>query len=131
MNRTSVNPWPWSLHLGYAQGEVVSGEMRTLYAAGQTATDATGAPQHAGDMGAQIALALDNLEAVLAGADMTLANLVRLTIYTTDADRLFQHYGGLMARLGAARATPPTTLLEVKRLAVPDLLVEFEGTAVA
>lgn len=131
MQRTQVNPWPWSLSLGYAQGEVVSGEKRTLYAAGQTATDADGKPQHANDMAGQIALALDNLEAVLAGADMTLANLVRLTIYTTDADRLFQAYGVLMGRLGAARVTPPTTLLEVKRLAVPDLLVEFEGTAVA
>ncbi|MGH3465714.1 MAG: hypothetical protein ACRDP9_29940 [Kribbellaceae bacterium] len=35
-------------------------------------------------MAAQLGVALDNLEAVLAGADMTLANVVRLNVYTTS-----------------------------------------------
>ncbi|MEJ1936249.1 RidA family protein, partial [Nostoc sp. NIES-2111] len=95
------------------------------------ATDGNGRPCHPGDMAAQIALSLDNLEAVLRGADMTLANLARLTIYATDVDALFRHYGVLASRLGAARATPPTTLLGVSRLALPELLVEVEGIAVA
>jgi enamine deaminase RidA (YjgF/YER057c/UK114 family) len=41
-------------------------------------------------MAKQLELALDNLEAVLAGADMTLANVVRLNAYTTDVDELFK-----------------------------------------
>ncbi|MEV4096224.1 RidA family protein [Streptosporangium saharense] len=131
MERTAVNPWPWSVELGYNQGEIVSGHTRTLYCAGQTAMDGDGKPRHAGDMAAQVALSLDNLEAVLGEAGMTLANLVRLTVYTTDVDRLFEHYGVLAARLGAAGAAPSTTMLGVVRLAIPDLLVELEGTAVA
>lgn len=131
VERTAVNPWPWSVELGYNQGEIVSGHTRTLYVSGQTAMDGDGRPRHAGDMAAQVALSLDNLEAVLGEAGMTLANLVRLTVYTTDVDRLFEHYGVLAARLGAAGAAPPTTMLGVVRLAVPDLLVELEGTAVA
>jgi enamine deaminase RidA (YjgF/YER057c/UK114 family) len=131
MKKTAVNPWAWSTGLGYHQGEVVSGQTRTLYCAGQTATDATGTPMHAGDMGAQIALALDNLEAVLHGADMSLANLTHLAVYATDVDVLFQHYGVLIGRLAAAGATPPTTLLGVSRLARPELMVEFQGIAVA
>ncbi|SNT37501.1 Endoribonuclease L-PSP [Asanoa hainanensis] len=75
-------------------------------------------------------LSLDNLTAVLDAAGMTLANLVRLTVYTTDVDLLLAHYGVLAARLGAAGVAPPTTLLGVSRLAMPDLLVELEGTAV-
>ncbi|WP_089924949.1 RidA family protein [Lentzea albida] len=131
MERTPVNPWAWSAELGYHQGEVVTGQTRTLYLAGQTSTNADGKPEHPGDMAAQVALSLDNLEAVLAKAGMTLANLVRLNVYTTDVDLLFQHYGVLAARLGAARVAPPTTMLGVDRLALADLLVELEGTAVA
>jgi enamine deaminase RidA (YjgF/YER057c/UK114 family) len=90
-----------------------------------------GKPQHADDMAAQVALSLDNLEAVLGEGGMSLANLVRLTVYTTDVDLLFQHYGVLASRLGAAGVAPSTTMLGVTRLAIPDLMVELEGTAVA
>ena len=131
MERTAVNPWEWSLTMGYNQGEVVSGHTRTLFCAGQTAMDADGAPQHAGDMAAQVSLALDNLERVLEHAGMGLGDLVRLNIYTTDVDSLFQHYGVLSARTAAAPVAPPGTLLGVARLAYPELLVELEATAVA
>ena len=131
VERTVVNPWTWSVALGFHQGEVVSGATRTLHCAGQTATNGDGEPQHPGDMAAQVALSLANLEAVLGGAGMSLANLVRLTVYTTDVDLLLAHYGVLAGRLGAAGAAPPSTLLGVTGLAAPDLMVELEGTAVA
>ncbi|WP_062438000.1 RidA family protein [Herbidospora daliensis] len=131
MRRTAVNPVTWSLELGFNQGELVTGESRTLYLSGQTAMDADGKPRHSDDMAGQLALSLDNVEAVLAGADMALPDLVRLNVYTTDVDLLFQHYGVLAARLGAAGAAPATTMLGVTRLAVPGQLVELEGTAVA
>ena len=130
MDRTAVNPWAWSVEMGYNQGEIVSGPSRTLYCSGQTAMSADGRPQHDGDMAAQLALSLDNLEAVLAEAGMSLANLVRLNVYTTDVDLLFPHYGVLASRLGAAGVAPATTMLGVTRLAIPVLMVELEGTAV-
>ncbi|MFC4012960.1 RidA family protein [Nonomuraea purpurea] len=131
MERTAVNPWPWSVEMGYNQGEIVSGHTRTLYISGQTAMSGEGKPQHADDMAEQLALSLDNLEAVLGEAGMSLANLVRLNVYTTDVDRLFEHYGVLAGRLGAAGVAPSTTMLGVTRLAIPGLMVELEGTAVA
>ncbi|WP_033443480.1 RidA family protein [Saccharothrix sp. NRRL B-16314] len=131
MERTAVNPVTWSVAMGFNQGEVVSGHTRTLYCSGQTATGDDGRPQHAGDMAVQLALSVDNLEAVLAEAGMSLANLVRLNVYTTDVDLLFPHYGVLASRLGAAGVAPATTMLGVARLAIPDLMVELEGTAVA
>ncbi len=131
MQRTAVNPWQWSVAFGFNQGEVVTGETRTLYAAGQAAMSAEGQPQHAGDMAAQLTLAADNVEAVLAEAGMTLANVVRLNIYTVDVDAFFEHYGVLAGRLGAAGVAPPGTLLGVTRLAFPELMVELEATAVA
>lgn len=128
--RTAVNPVTWSLAMGFNQGEVVTGQTRTLYCSGQTAMSADGQPQHDGDMAAQVALSLDNLEAVLKEAGMSLSNLVRLNVYTTDVDLLFQHYGVLAGRLGAAGVAPATTMLGVTRLAVPGQLIELEGTAV-
>ncbi|MCZ4561416.1 RidA family protein [Rhodococcus sp. IEGM 1401] len=130
MERTAVNPVRWSVDMGFNQGEIVSGQARTLYLSGQTATGDDGSPQHADDMGAQLSLCLDNMEAVLAEANMSLANLVRLNVYTTDVDALLPHYGDLAARLGAAGVKPTSTLLGVTRLAYPSLLVELEGTAV-
>jgi enamine deaminase RidA (YjgF/YER057c/UK114 family) len=131
VDRSAVNPWTWSVALGYHQGEVVSGHTRTLFCSGQAAMSGDGKPEHAGDLAAQLALSLDNLQAVLGEAGMSLANLVRLNVYTTDVDGLFEHYGVLAARLGAAGVAPATTMLGVTRLAVPTLLVELEGTAVA
>lgn len=131
MERTAVNPVTWSLEMGFNQGEVVSGPARTLYLSGQTAMSRDGRPEHDGDIAAQLELALDNLEAVLAEADMSLANLVRLNVYTTDVDALFPQYGVLAGRLAAAGVAPPTTMLGVTRLAIPGQLVELEGTAVA
>ncbi|WP_329387855.1 RidA family protein [Streptomyces sp. NBC_01351] len=131
MERTAVNPVTWSAELGFNQGEVVSGHTRTLYISGQTAMSAEGKPEHDGDMAAQLALSIDNLEAVLAEAGMSLANLVRLGVYATDVDLLFQHYGVLAGRLGAAGVAPTTTMLGVTRLAIPGQLVELDGIAVA
>lgn len=131
LERSAVNPVTWSQEMGFNQGEVVSGETRTLYISGQTAMSTDGRPEHDGDIAAQLALSVDNLEAVLTAAGMTLANLVRLNVYTTDIDALFPHCGELVGRLGAAGVAPATTMLEVSRLAIPGQLVELEGTAVA
>jgi enamine deaminase RidA (YjgF/YER057c/UK114 family) len=131
MERTAVNPVTWSVGMGFNQGEVVSGHTRTLYCSGQTAMDGDGRPLHDGDMAGQLALSIDNLEAVLGAAGMSLVDLVRLTVYATDVDLLLQHYGVLASRLGAAGVAPTTTMLGVTRLAIPGQLVELEGTAVA
>ncbi|CAL9648757.1 MULTISPECIES: RidA family protein [unclassified Streptomyces] len=131
MERSAVNPVSWSVDMGFNQGEVVSGHSRTLYISGQTSMSKEGRPEHEGDMAAQLALSVDNVEAVLAEAGMSLSNLVRLNVYTTDVDLLFQHYGVLAGRLGAAGVAPATTMLGVTRLAVPGQLVELEGTAVS
>lgn len=130
MERSAVNPVTWSIPMGFNQGELVTGASTTLYISGQTAMSAEGRPERDGDLAAQLALSLDNLEGVLAAAGMTLANLVRLTVYATDVDALLEHYGVLAGRLGAAGVAPTTTMLGVTRLAIPGQLVELEGTAV-
>ncbi len=130
MERSAVNPWDWSLKFGFNQAELVEGATKVLFCSGQTSIDASGAPQHPGDMAAQLSLSLDNLEAVLHDAGMGLGNLVRLNFYTTDVDAYIASASTMRHRLAAAGATPPSTLLGVARLAYPELMVEIEGTAV-
>jgi enamine deaminase RidA (YjgF/YER057c/UK114 family) len=129
MQRTAVNPWSWSVRFGFDQAQLVEGHQRVLVCSGQTAVDPDGNPQHPGDMAAQLRLALDNLEVVLEGAGMALANIVRLNVYTTDVDTLLQHFAILTDRFGGAAGRFASTLLGVARLAVPQLLVELEATA--
>jgi enamine deaminase RidA (YjgF/YER057c/UK114 family) len=133
MDVRTVNPWTWQDHLqlAFSQAVDVTGAQRVLYCAGQTSVDADGRPLHAGNMEAQIGQALDNVEAVLAHANLTLANVVRLNYYTTNVDGFMQVSAKLGARLHAAGRIPAGTLIGVARLFHPDILVEIEATAVA
>ena len=116
--------------MGFVQANEVSGAQRTLICAGQGSVDENGTPVHAGDMVAQLNKAVDNLEAVLAEAGMTLENVVRLNLYTTDVDALFGALEAVGPRVGEAGLRQCGTLLCVTRLAFPELMIEIEATAV-
>jgi enamine deaminase RidA (YjgF/YER057c/UK114 family) len=131
MERRTINPWPWSVAMGFHQAVEVKGERRTLHCSGQTSVDAEGTPLHAGDMVAQVNQALDNLEAVLAGGGMAMADVVRLNMYTTDVDAFMAALMEVGERLATSGLQQCGTLLGVARLAYPELMVELEATAEA
>src|SRR6266496_2126049 len=128
--RTAINPTSWSTNLGFDQAQLIEGHERLLVCSGQDAVDADGNSEHPGDMAAQLEMSLDNLEAVLAAADMTLANVVRLNVYTTDFDEFVKHWAMIAGRFGNFNGRFATTLLGVTRLFTPQLLVLLEATAV-
>jgi enamine deaminase RidA (YjgF/YER057c/UK114 family) len=127
--RVPINPWSWSIKLEFDQAQLIEGHRRLLVCSGQDAVDADGNPQHPGDMAAQLELALDNLEAVLAAADMTFVNVVRLNVYTTDLDEYLEHSASLDNRFGRSEGRFATSLLGVAQLPA-QLLVMLEATAV-
>ncbi len=131
MERKIHNPWTWQDQFGFVQATEVSGAQRMLICAGQASVDAEGRPAHPGDMRAQLEQSLDNLETVLREADFTLADVVRLNVYTTDVDQILRCYDALAARLARAGCRQASTLLGVTRLAFPELMVEIEATAMA
>jgi enamine deaminase RidA (YjgF/YER057c/UK114 family) len=128
MERTDVNPWEWSKAFGFSQAVDVSGTSHVLLCSGQTATGDDGSPPTTSDMAKQVELALGNLNTVLASADMSMENVVKLTLYTTDVDELLGAYGSAAPFLGDN--LPAMTLIGVTRLAFPELKVEIEATAV-
>ena len=130
MERRIINPWKWQDQLGFVQANEVAGFTRVLVCAGQAAMSSEGVPLHAGDMRAQIALALDNLETVLKDAGIEWANVIRLNYYTTDVDLFFKEYDVAASRLAEAGCRPASTLLGITRLAFPELMIEIEATAV-
>ena len=129
MERKAVNPWDWSIKLGYNQAEIIDGATRQLICAGQTGVDREGNPLHPGDMRGQIGAALDNLEAVLKHAGMNLSNVVKLGVFATDVDEALKNFDLMGIRFGPHQVAPPMTLLGVTRLAIPGLLFEIEATA--
>ena len=126
--RTPINPHSWTIALGFDQAQVIERHQRLLVCSGQDAVDADGKPQHPGDMAAQLELALDNLEAIVGAAGMTLTNIVRLNIYTTDVEELItQHFPRINDRFENSRYA--TTVLGVAHLPA-QFLVMLEATAV-
>lgn len=130
MDRKTINPWSWQDGFGYVQANEVIAPQRTLYCSGQGAVDAAGAPVHVGDMRAQIGQTMDNLETVLMGGGYRLADVVRLTIYTTDMEQFLGAYDAFAGRLATGDCRPSCSLVGVTRLAIPTMLVEIEATAV-
>jgi enamine deaminase RidA (YjgF/YER057c/UK114 family) len=127
MNKTTINPWTWQDQLGYSQGVLVEQPRQTLYAAGQGPMDADGNLLHDGDVAGQAAQAMDNVETVLAEAGMTLADVVRYDIHTTDLQDYFmnghEHVAKRFAQAGNIPAGGIAT--EVPALAVPGMAVEI------
>ena len=130
VERRIVNPWTWQDSRGFVQANEVRGAERVIYCAGVISVDDDGQPLHEGDMRAQAMRALDNLETILSQSDCELTDVVRLTIYTTDMDMYLGAAPEIRARLAAAGCRPASTLLGVARLAMPQLLIELEATAV-
>jgi enamine deaminase RidA (YjgF/YER057c/UK114 family) len=131
VERRVINPWGWQDEYGFVQANVVSNPQRVLYCAGQVSVDADGNPLHPGDMGAQIAQALDNLETVLETAGFEMSDVARLNFYTTDVDGTMEAWSLIKDRLARTGCRQVSTLLGVARLYHPDILIEIEATAVA
>lgn len=126
-----VNPVRWAEPLGYDQGQLRTGVTSILTIAGQGPIDADGRLLHEGDVAAQLALALANVAAVLAEAGMTMADVAMLRTYTTDIAATLAVWDTVAEHLASEGATAPATLVEVTRLAVPGMVVEIDGLAIA
>lgn len=126
MKKQTINPWSWQDDYGYSQGVLVEQPRRTLYAAGQGSVDADGRLLHEGDVGAQARLAMDNVETVLEAAGMSLADVVRYDIHTTNLpDYFVLGHAEVAKRFAEAGVVPAGGIAtEVPALALPGMQVE-------
>ena len=100
-----------------------------LVVTGQGPLDRLGRLVHADDPAAQLALALANLEDALTRAGLVPAELVDVTVRTTDVDAVLAVLDTLTERFGEVEAGPATTVLPVDALPVPGQVVALDARA--
>ncbi|WP_237771495.1 RidA family protein [Kribbella sp. ALI-6-A] len=122
-------PTPQGVAAGNGYSHVVTGTGRWVAIAGQVALDAAGEVVGAGDPAAQARQVFANLDACLAAAGATFADVVKLNFYVTDL--------AILPAVRVARdehvdtANPPaSTAVQVVGLFRPELLLEVEAYAV-
>lgn len=99
-----------------------------LFISGCVAFDRAGNVVGVGDVAAQCRQALENMKAVLEAAGATFANVVKITNYVLDA-REYPKMAPVRAEY-LREPYPASTLVEVRGLVYPELLVEIEAIAV-
>ena len=123
--QTVTSGTPWEPIVGYARAVRLG---NAVYVSGTTATDDRGAVVGRGDPYAQTRQALRNIERALTAAGATMADVVRTRIFAVNIDQ-WQEIGRAHGEVfGDIR--PAATMVEVRRLIAPDLLVEIEADAI-
>ncbi|MFQ6012030.1 MAG: RidA family protein [Thermoplasmata archaeon] len=116
---------PWEGRVGYSRALRVGPH---VYVSGTTATDPGGQVTGRGDPYAQTIQAIRNIKGALEAAGARLRDVVRTRIYVTDIDAWEEIGRAHGEAFGAVR--PAATMVEVRRLVDPDMLVEIEAEAI-
>jgi len=115
----------WEPIVGYSRAIRVG---KIVHVSGTTATDSEGKLVGVGDPGKQTLQALNNIRGALESVGSKLEDVVRTRIYVTDISRweeVGKAHGAVFKDI-----RPTTSMVEVKKLISPEILVEVEAEAI-
>ena len=117
---------PWENGYGYAQAVKVGD---TIYLSGQISHDEEGNIVFAGDMERQMRQAYANIQKLLAQYGATMNDIVDEVVFVTDIDAAIE--AAAKCRQEAFSGTPvlASTLIQIQRLAFPELTIEIKCVA--
>lgn len=127
MNRRSnfADGAPWESVVGYSRAVRIGAQ---VFVSGTTAIDADGNIVGGDDPYLQARQALSNIAAALARAGAAISDVVRTRIYVVDIAQ-WEAIGRAHVEIFSG-IRPACSMVEVKRLIAPEMLVEIEADAV-
>ncbi|HEY3289903.1 MAG TPA: RidA family protein [Anaerolineae bacterium] len=115
----------WEVEVGYSRAVRID---NLIEVAGTTATDENGQTVAPGNPYAQTRYALAKIEIALRAVGATMNDVIRTRMYVTDIKQ-WEQYGRAHGEV-FKDIRPAATMVEVRALISPDLMVEIEVTAI-
>jgi enamine deaminase RidA (YjgF/YER057c/UK114 family) len=117
---------PWEKEYGYSQAVKVGD---TIYLSGQISHDETGEIIGINDVEAQIRQAYVNIKKLLAEYGAGVENIVDETWFVTDMESVDAAGGKLRREIFSGNQAVALTVVQIQRLAFPELLIEIKCIA--